>query len=55
MGTLRAKLELVNPLFTRHVYTDKVNFLFKHLANIPGSVNVTLAMCRGSVQFKKGF
>jgi len=40
METLRAKLELVNLLFTRHVYMDKVNFLFTQWTNLPDSVNM---------------
>jgi hypothetical protein len=40
MGTLRAKLELVNLFFTRHVYMVKVNFLFTQRTNLPDSVNL---------------
>jgi hypothetical protein len=40
METLRAKLEPVNLLFTRHVYMDKVNFLFTQWTNLPDSVNL---------------
>lgn len=40
LETLRAKLELVNLFFTRHVDMDKVNFLFTKWTNLPDSVNL---------------